>query len=80
MQNCVGEVLLLGIFAVTAYRDWKEQMICVYVPLAAGIAGLVFHLMLPTQNFSGILAECGVVFNGAYADCSGGVVWTHCEA
>ena len=34
MQNCVGEVLLLGIFAVTAYRDWKEQMICVYVPLA----------------------------------------------
>ena len=27
MQNCVGEVLLLGIFAVTAYRDWKEQMI-----------------------------------------------------
>ena len=96
MQNCVGEVLLLGIFAVTAYRDWKEQMICVYVPLAAGIAGLVFHLMLPTQKltdlllgagigavllyFSGILAECGVVFNGAYADCSGGVVWTHCEA
>ena len=43
MQNCVGEVLLLGIFAVTAYRDWKEQMICVYVPLAAGIAGLVFQ-------------------------------------
>ena len=34
MHNCVGEVLLLGIFAVTAYRDWKEQMICVYVPLA----------------------------------------------
>ena len=115
MQNCVGEVLLLGIFAVTAYRDWKEQMICVYVPLAAGIAGLVLHLMLPTQKltdlllgagigavlllaawvsreeigygdadgkryFSGILAECGVVFNGAYVDCSGGVVWTHCEA
>ena len=115
MQNCVGEVLLLGIFAVTAYRDWKEQMICVYVPLAAGIAGLVLHLMLPTQKLtdlllgagigavlllaawvsreeigygdgamlmaSGIfLAECGVVFNGAYVDCSGGVVWTHCEA
>ena len=50
MHNCVGEVLLLGIFAVTAYRDWKEQMICVYVPLAAGIAGLVLHLMLPTQK------------------------------
>ena len=52
MQNCVGEVLLLGIFAVTAYRDWKEQMICVYVPLAAGIAGLVLHLMLPTQKLT----------------------------
>ena len=35
MQNCVGEVLLLGIFAVAAYRDWKEQMICVYVLLLA---------------------------------------------
>ena len=32
------------------------------------------------RYFSGILAECGVVFNGAYVDCSGGVVWTHCEA
>ena len=44
MQNCVGEVLLLGIFAVTAYRDWKEQMICVYVRLAAGIAGLALFV------------------------------------
>ena len=35
MQNCVGEVLLLGIFAVTGDRVFKEQMICVYVPLAA---------------------------------------------
>ena len=32
------------------------------------------------RYFSGILAVCGVVFNGAYVDCSGGVVWTHCEA
>ena len=42
MQNCVGEVLLLGIFAVTAYRDWKEQMICVYVPLAAELQDWFF--------------------------------------
>ena len=60
MQNCVGEVLLLGIFAVTAYRDWKEQMICVYVPLAAGIAGLVFHLMLPTQKLTDLLLGAGI--------------------
>ena len=31
MQNCVGEVLLLGIFAVTAYRDWKEQMVLLVI-------------------------------------------------
>ena len=117
MQNCVGEVLLLGIFAVTAYRDWKEQMICVYVPLVAGIAGLVLHLMFPTQKltdlllgagigaafacgvgqqggdrlrgwrnadgkryFPGILAECGAAFYVTRADCSGSIVWTHCEA
>ena len=60
MQNCVGEVLLLGIFAVTAYRDWKEQMICVYVPLAAGIAGLVLHLMLPTQKLTDLLLGAGI--------------------
>ena len=60
MQNCVGEVLLLGIFAVTAYRDWKEQMICVYVPLAAGIAGLVFHLMHPTQKLTDLLLGAGI--------------------
>ena len=60
MQNCVGEVLLLGIFAVTAYRDWKEQMICVYVPLAAGIAGLVLHLMLLTQKLTDLLLGAGI--------------------
>ena len=59
MQNCVGEVLLLGIFAVAAYRDWKEQMICVYVPLAAGIAGLVLHLILPTQKLTDLLLGAG---------------------
>ena len=37
-------------------------------------------MLMASGIFSGILAECGVVFNGAYADCSGGVVWTHCEA
>ena len=60
MQNYVGEVMLLGIFAVTAYRDWKEQMICVYVPLAAGIAGLLFHLMLPTQKLTDLLLGAGI--------------------
>ena len=111
-----SEVLLLGIFAVTAYRDWKEQMICVYVPLAAGIAGLVLHLMLPTQKLTDLLLGAGIgavlllaawvsrerLATGwrnadgkryffwdsggmwsclaTYVDCSGGVVWTHCEA
>lgn len=60
MQNYVGEVMLLGIFAVTACRDWKEKMICVYVPFAAGIAGLVLHLMFPTQKLADLLFGAGI--------------------
>lgn len=44
MSGVLGNMTLLGILAVTAYRDWKEQSICLYLPLAAGIAGVLLHV------------------------------------
>ena len=39
----IGNTALLGVLAVTAYQDWKEQKINIYLPCAAGIAGWLLY-------------------------------------
>lgn len=56
----LGNMILLGILAVTAYRDWKEQRICLYVPLGAGIIGVLLHLFYQERSLADIFMGAGV--------------------
>lgn len=38
------DTILLGVLGIAAYRDWKEKSICLYLPVFAGIAGLLLQL------------------------------------
>lgn len=52
----IESVVLLGVLAVTAYRDWKEQKVYLYIPLIAGIAGLLLHIFFAEQTVWEVLA------------------------
>lgn len=44
-MNWISDTVLLILFTITAYQDWKEQNICLYMPIAAGVVGLILHLL-----------------------------------
>lgn len=58
MEEQLGKVVLLGVFGLGAYWDWKEQQICLYVPILAGIAGIILHLFF--QEYTWIELLCGM--------------------
>lgn len=60
MGNLIGKTLLLGVLAITAYRDWKEQCIYLYVPMLAGIAGLILHLLYQEHAITDVLWGTGI--------------------
>ena len=37
--------MLLAVLAVSAYRDWREKQIYLYLPIGALILGLIWHLV-----------------------------------
>lgn len=37
--------MLLAVLAVSAYRDWREKQIYLYLPIGALILGLLWHLV-----------------------------------
>ena len=41
----VGNTMLLAVLAVSAYRDWREKQIYLYLPIGALILGLIWHLV-----------------------------------
>lgn len=60
MGGLIGNTALLGVLAVTAYQDWKEQKICVYIPCAAGIVGLILHLFYQEHTLMDLLLGMGI--------------------
>ena len=55
----MGQLLLLGMFGLGAYWDWKEKKIYVYLPLVAGIFGIVLHLF--NQEYTWKEMICGMM-------------------
>ena len=56
----LGETILLGTLAVTAYRDWKEKKIYVCGVLLCGIAGLLLHILFQERALTDMLAGASV--------------------
>lgn len=59
----IGNVMLLGILAVGAYRDWKERNIYLYLPAGALVLGLILHILCRERAITDMLcgAAIGVV-------------------
>lgn len=60
MGDLIGKAVLLVVFGITAYRDWKEQNICLYMPISAGIAGVFLHLLYQEHSMADMLLGIGV--------------------
>lgn len=56
LQNTI----LLGVFAVTAYHDWKEKTICLYAPLITGVFGILLHILNQEHTIGDILGGIAV--------------------
>lgn len=56
------KTLLLGIFSISAYQDYRRRKINIYFLLAAGITGLLIHLFSMEQNITEILSGMGIGF------------------
>lgn len=56
----IGNVAFLGILAATAYQDWKEQKISIYLPCAAGIVGLLLYLFFREHTLVDLLMGMGI--------------------
>lgn len=51
----VGNTMLLAVLAVSAYRDWREKQIYLYLPVGAMILGLIWHLVCQERALEDML-------------------------
>lgn len=56
----IGNTMLLGILAVSAYRDWKEKHIYLYVPAGALVMGLILHILCRERALTDMLAGAAI--------------------
>ncbi len=56
----IGNTMLLGILAVSAYRDWKEKQIYLYLPAGALVLGLILHILCRERALTDMLAGAAV--------------------
>lgn len=59
-MNSLGQTVLLAVLGMAAYRDWKELHIYLYIPITAGIAGLILHLLYQEHTLLEILLGAGM--------------------
>lgn len=68
----LGDTILLGVLGIAAYRDWKEKTVCLYLPLLAGIMGLLIHLAFREHTLADVLGGVGIgIIVLLIAACSG---------
>lgn len=54
MGSEIGQILLLGVLGLGTYWDWKEKQIYLYLPIFAGIVGIILHLVLGEHTWMDI--------------------------
>lgn len=60
MSEWLGSSVLLGVLAITAYRDYREKNIYLYLPIAAGVAGVLLHIFFWERDLSDMLLGAGI--------------------
>lgn len=60
MSSLIGQTVLLAVFGMAAYRDWKEKQIYLYMPIMAGIVGLILHLLYQERTLLEIFLGAGL--------------------
>lgn len=56
----IGNTMLLAVLAISAYRDWKEKNIYLYLPAGAMILGLVLHIFCRERAMEDMLCGAAV--------------------
>lgn len=60
MSSWLGSTVLLGVLAITAYRDYKEKCIYLYLPIVAGVIGMLLHIFFWEHEMTDILLGAGI--------------------
>ena len=60
MSEWLGSMVLLGVLAITAYRDYKEKSIYLYLPIAAGVIGVLLHIFFWERDLPDMLLGAGI--------------------
>lgn len=51
----MGKIVLLGVFGLGTYWDWKEKQIYLYFPILASIVGMILHLIFQEHTWKELL-------------------------
>lgn len=60
MNSWLGSTVLLGTLAITAYRDCKEKSIYLYLPIVAGVMGVILHTFFLERGVADMLWGAGI--------------------
>lgn len=53
-------IVLFGMLLISAYRDWKEKSVYLYLLMGTGIAGLVFHIIFQEHTIIDVLGGVAI--------------------
>ena len=60
MSEWLGSMVLLGVLAITAYRDYKEKSIYLYLPIVAGVIGVLLHIFFWEHDLPDMLLGAAI--------------------
>lgn len=60
MYSLMERTMLLAVLGMAAYRDWREKNIYLYMPIMAGIVGLILHLIYREHTLMELLLGAGL--------------------
>ncbi|MBO5068950.1 MAG: prepilin peptidase [Roseburia sp.] len=56
----IGDTVILGVLAISAYRDWMEKKIYIYGPIFCGIIGILLHVLFQERTLADMLGGAAV--------------------
>lgn len=56
----IGNTVLLGVLAISAYKDWREKKVYIYGTLFCGIAGILLHILFQEHTLTDMLGGAAV--------------------
>lgn len=56
----IGNTVLLGVLAISAYKDWMEKKVYIYGTLFCGIVGILIHVLFQERTLTDMLGGVAV--------------------